>query len=202
MCAGKAVVLGIVLAVCSSLAFGQSYDDLVAKARGGDANVDFKALRMGSITSKSLGVDPKLRAKLTESIKAKKNDEVAKTAEEILKLDFVNPNLHVVAARAYQASGDTKKYQLHSNIYLGLVNSILKDGNGESAKTAYEVISEDEVAAVLTALELQRTSQVHLEEEGHKYMVVTATDRATNATSKVYFNVDKAPVKAPEKQPQ
>jgi len=200
--AGKAIGLSIVIAVCSSFALAQSYEDMVSKARNGDGTLDFKAIRMASLTSKSPGVDPKLRAKLTESLKAKKNDDVAKTAEEILKVDFVNANLHVVAARAYQALGDAKKSQLHTNIYLGLVNSILKDANGESTKTAYEVIAEDEEVAVLTALELQRTGQQSLDEDGHKYVVVTATDRTTNATTKVYFNVDKVPVKAVEKQPQ
>jgi len=172
---------------------------MVAKARAGDANVDFKAMRLAFVTSKSPGVDPKLRTKLSDSIKAKKNDETAKAIEEILRVDFVNANLHALAAQAYLGSGDAKKAELHKNIYLGLVNSILKDANGESTKTAYEVISEDEESAVLTALELKKTGQEKLEEGGHQYLVVTASDAAA-ASTKVYFNVDKVPAKAAEKQ--
>jgi hypothetical protein len=192
----KTLALVIVLAG-AFVVHAQSYDDLVAKARGGAANPDFKAMRIAFTGTKQFtsGVDPKLRAKLADSLKAKKLDEVAKTAQEILNTDFVNPNVHLIAARVYQSLKDEKKAQFHTNVFIGLVNSIINEGNGESTKTAYHVISEDEATAVLAALELRRTSETAVEEGGHKYSVVTAAD-ATNATTKVYFNIDKVPPKA------
>jgi len=189
--------------VISSAAMGQGYDDMVAKVRGGDNNVDFRAMRMAFTQTQQFatGIDPKIRTKLADSLKAKKADEMVKAAQEILKTDFVNPNVHYLAARAYQMLKDEKKAQYHTAIYVGLVNSILKEGDGETAKTAYQVISEDEQTAVLTALELQRTGQSSTEEGGHRYTVVAVTDQA-KASSKVYFNVDKMPAKAAEIKPQ
>src|SRR4051812_19076818 len=102
--AARAIGLSFFIALCSCVAFAQTYEDMVVKARAGDANVDFKAMRLAFVTSKSPGVDPKLRTKLSDSIKAKKNDETAKAVEEILRVDFVNANLHALAAQAYLGS--------------------------------------------------------------------------------------------------
>ena len=194
---GVTLTAFIVLAAAGVMAQA-SYDDMVAKARGGDSKLDFKAMRVAFTGTKqfSTGVDPKLRTKLADSLKAKKFDDVVKTAQEILQTDFVNPNVHFIAARTYQSLKDEKRAQFHTGIYVGLVNSILNEGNGESTKTAYHIISEDEATAVLTALELRRTGETTLDEGGHKYNVVTVAD-ATNATAKVYFNIDKVPVRAP-----
>jgi hypothetical protein len=93
---------------------------------------------------------------------------------------------------AHGALGDAKKAKFHEAVYLGLINSIINGSDGNSTKTAYVVISMLEVPVVLNALDLKRTSQEMIEEGGHKYGVVVATDKNTAETSKVYFNIDVA----------
>ena len=86
---------------------------------------------------------------------------------------------------------------------MALVNSILKDADGNSPKTAYVVISIAEEYVLLNALELKRTAQTAETSDGHNFHVLTAIDKASNESVKVYFNVDKIPLtmSAVPKQP-
>ena len=104
---------------------------------------------------------------------------------------------HLYASTAYEQLGDKKKFEFHKNIYLGLINSIVNGADGESPKTAYQVISVDEESAVLNAYELQKTGQETMAEGGHQFLVVAATDKANGAATKVYFNIDKVAKSAP-----
>jgi len=177
------------------------YTKLIDKLKSNDTAIDYKALRLSFAKSGSPGlyrVDPKLRMKLVESMKAKKYDEIGKTAQEMLKINFLDLNVHAYAAAAYENLKDAKKHAFHQAVYLGLINSIVSSSSGESAKTAYVVVSPDEIIAVLNAFELSRTGIEPLTEGTSRYEVVTAADKASGATSKVYFNVDLMP-KAPEK---
>ena len=171
------------------------YTKLLGKLKGGDTTIDYKAVRLAFARSGApglRGVDSKIRMKLAEAVKARKYDEIANTAQEILKTNFLDLNAHVFAATAYEALKDTKKYDYHQAIYLGLINSIVNGADGESAKTAYVVVSQDEIFAVLRAYELQRTASETITEGASRYHVVTVTDKTNGAISKVYFKLELA----------
>lgn len=181
------------------------YSKLIEKVQNGETAVDYKALRIAYARSGfpgARGVDPKVRAKLVDAVKANKFGDIAKIAEEILKVNPMDINTRVVAASAYQEIKDAKKYDYHQAVYLGLINSIVNAADGESAKTAYVVISRDEIIAVLRAYELQSFSSAEITEGTDRFMVVTATDKTNGGTSKVYFNVNMVPKlpEAPSKQ--
>lgn len=177
------------------------YVKLLDKAKGGDTTIDFKAFRMAYARSGFPGarsVDPKIRLKLIEAIKAKKYDDIASACQEILKVNFLDSTVHAYAASAYMNLKDTKKQDFHEAVYLGLINSIVQGSNGESPKSAYVVVSPDEIFAVLNAYELTKVSSEPLTEGTSRYEVVNVTDKANGAASKVYFNVDMMP-KPPER---
>lgn len=191
-------LLAMALFAMTGAVSGQSssdseYEALLSKVKSGNTSVDFKALRMSYAASSgysSVSIDPKLRLKLIDAVKAKKFDEVAKAAQDILKVSFLDMTAHIYASTAYEALKDKKKSEYHKAVYLGLINSIVTGADGESPKTAYVVISVDEENAVLNAYELQKSGSSSMEEGGHKYDVLTVTDKATGASSKVYFNID------------
>lgn len=176
------------------------YVKLLDKAKGGDTTIDFKAFRMAYARSGFPGarsVDPKIRLKLVEAIKAKKYDDISSACQEILKVNFLDSTVHAYAAAAYMSLKDTKKQDFHQAIYLGLINSILAGSDGESPKTGYVVVSPDEISAVLKAFELTKVSSESVMEGTSRFEVVNVTDKANGAASKVYFNVDMMP-KLPE----
>ena len=177
------------------------YVKLLDKAKGGDTTIDFKAFRMAHVRSGSPGlrlVDPKIRLKLIEAIKAKKYNDIASACQEILKINFLDSTVHAYAASAFMSLKETKKQDFHQAIYLGLINSILAGSDGESPKSAYVVVSPDEISAVLSAFELTKVSVESVMEGTRRYEVVNVTDKANGAASKVYFNVDMMP-KPPER---
>ncbi|MFZ1700222.1 MAG: DUF4919 domain-containing protein [Pyrinomonadaceae bacterium] len=177
------------------------FTKLVEKLKGGDTSIDYRALRVAWARSDfpgARGIDPKLRMKLVESVKANKYDDIAKTADEMLKINPMDINTRATAAAAFLELKDAKKYDYHLAVYQGLINSIVGSADGESQKTAYMVVSRDEMIAVLKAYDLQTTASEELIEGTNRYQIVTAADKSNGGTSKVYFNVDMMP-KMPER---
>ena len=111
-------------------------------------------------------------------------------ADQILKGDYVDMDAHVIASMAYRGLGDTSNADFHKTVYLGLVNSITMSGDGNTAKTAYVVISTSEEYVILRAFGLIPGGQALVTEDGHTFDVLTATDQKTKATVKMYFNID------------
>lgn len=169
------------------------FKTLVAKLKGGDTTVDFKAMRMASADSKEEDAgeaDRELRSKALEAINSKKYEAASKAAEKALQTGYVDIEMHLVMAVANRELGDSKKFEFHKAAYLGLLNSILDGADGKSAKTAYVVISVSEEYSVLGALGLARGSQSLRNEGGHAYDVLSVTDPKTKATQNVWFNID------------
>lgn len=118
---------------CAAFAFGQSknggdetaYNDLVAKVKGGDLSVDFKALRIAFTKTKSYspyGGDAEGTKAAFAAIKA---------VDGMLKDDYVDMDAHVAASLAYRGMGDNEKSEFHEKVYLGLVNSVIANGDGK-----------------------------------------------------------------------
>lgn len=187
-----AILLSCVVSVSAQGDKAAVYNDLLSKVKGGDMTVDFKALRFAFAEKGPAPFDPKVQGGMTKALNDKNYKEAARLADAIQKANFVDMNSHVVAAMAHGALGDAKKAKFHEAVYLGLINSIINGSDGNSTKTAYVVVSLLEVPVVLNALDLKRTSQEMIEEGGHKYGVIVATDKNTAETTKVYFNVDLA----------
>lgn len=190
----------LVTAICALSAHAQAsnYDQLVTKLKGGDTNIDFKLLRFSfaeKTPPEGRVADVKLQTQMATLLNEKKFKDVVKIAEGIHKNNFVDMNSHIMAAMAYQGMSDAKKAKFHESVYLGLVNSVLKDSDGNTPKTAYHVISVAEEYVLLNALELKRGTQAVETVDGSTYHVLTATDPATNQPVKLYFNIDKAGIK-------
>ncbi len=182
----------------NALAQSETYEAMVEKVRGGDASVDFKLLRFAfaeKTPTEARTADAKSYTQMVGLLNEKKFKDVIKIAEGIQKSAFVDMNSHIMAAMAYQGVGNAKKSKFHETVYLGLVNSILKDADGNTPKTAYHVISIAEEYVLLNALELKRGSQTVEQTDGHKYHVLTTTEKATNAAVTLYFNIDKVETK-------
>jgi hypothetical protein len=170
------------------------YKTIVAKLKGGDTKVDYKALRMASASSKAEDAgargDSDAYSKAVSAYRAKKYDEALSNGEKALKTGYLDINTHLLMAAAHKDKGNKEKFEFHKAIYLGLVNSILDGADGESAKTAFVVIEVSEEYAILDALELERGSQGLRHEGGHAFDVLTATDPKTKKSKEVWFNID------------
>jgi hypothetical protein len=102
---------------------------------------------------------------------------------------YVDPDAHMVAAYCEEAAGDPAAAKLDRNIGAGLLKSI-QTGDGLSPATAFTVIDVDEEYALTRALGLKVASQALIQQGGHAYDALQATDdKGQRAT--YYFLVDR-----------
>jgi hypothetical protein len=175
-----------------------SYNDLLIQLKGGDVNIDFKALRMKYTETKEYspkGLDPQTRDRMYKAINEKKFEEARSIAETVLKTDYVDLSAHLVAGMASEALGDTAKFEFHKAVFTGLMSSIVDGADGTSAKTAYQVISIPEEYAVLDYFKLKSSGQSLANDPGHKYDVLTVTEANSSETAKMYFSVVQKPAR-------
>ena len=115
-----------------------------------------------------------------------------KELDRQLETSFVNIDLHGAAMAIYDKLGDKEKFALHEKIARGLVEAIMKAGDGKTAETAFPVIEVREEYTILGALGLEHSDQKLQSVGGHKYDVMTVEKDGKPVD--VYFNID-APMK-------
>lgn len=172
---------------------GPSYAEMAPKLQGGDTSVDYRALRIAYSSTKSagpFGPNPAARSEMNKAFNEKRYKDAIKSADEILKEAYVNPNAHAVKSMAYRELGDELKADFHKAVYLGLVNSIISSGDGKTPETAFVVISTEEEYVVMRALGYSVGSQALQSANGYMFDVLSGTDEKTKQPVKMYFNID------------
>jgi hypothetical protein len=171
----------------------KDYQELVAKLKGGDSNIDYKALRMAFTETAEYsysGPDRAEQDKFFKPFNDKKYKEALKQTEAFLEKNYVDANAHYVAYNSAKELKDDKKAEFHKAVLLGLLNSIKSGNDGLSAKTPFYVITINEEYTLLNFLGYQRGSQSLRHLDGHTFDVLTATNTKTNEKAEFFFNID------------
>ena len=159
-----------------------------------DPKADYLKLRMAFTETASYNPyepDRKTQEEMTQALDKKEYDKAIQLADKALKTNYVDLKAHSVAHRAYTALGKADQAKFHRAVFNGLVQSILKSGDGKTAATAYVVISTDEEYAVLAELGIRRTRQALMEEKGQKFDRMDGIDQKSKERVTLYFNVTK-----------
>lgn len=169
------------------------YEALLEKVKAGDTTVSFKELRM--TYTESEGYDPygggsEARKAMLTALNDKSYDKALEHAGNLLKQKYVDIIAHLVSSIAYNELKNPERGKYHRGIADGLIQSILKSGDGKSLETAYVVIATDEEYALFNALGLKAVSQSLVHDKGHSYDKMDVIDRKTIQTTTFYFNVD------------
>ena len=170
-----------------------SYDELLARLKGGDTKIDYKAFRIAYSETKGAspyGSDREGRRLMNVAVIDKRYDDAIKLADEILKTTYLATDAHVAASISYRALGDTQRADFHKSIYLGLINSVLAGGDGKTPNTAFVVVSVEEEYAVMKALGCTVWGQTLGTQGGHRFDVLSGTEESTKSPVKIYFNID------------
>jgi len=169
----------------------ESYSALLKKLKDGDSSIDFQALRFAFAETDEYSPYGCKDREMFKNLNEKKFKEALKSANTLLEKCYVSIDSHYVATIANRELKNEKEYEAHRKIYVGLVDSIIKKGDGKSMKTAWTVISVDEEYAVLSVLGYRRTSQALMNKEGSRYDVLDAYDLDDESNkTKFYFNID------------
>lgn len=171
----------------------KKYEAMLEKARKGEGEVDYRALRFAYFETP--GYNPlsgmMVYRSLWGALEQSNWAEAAKMAEAVLSKSYVDINAHMVAHVAYRRQGDEEKANLHRRWADGLIASVKAGGDGKTPETAWHVISTSEEYAVLRSMDMRPVGQALKQADGHFYDELTVVDPQTRAQAKVYFNVDR-----------
>lgn len=171
-----------------------SYALLLERVKKSDATVDFRELRMAYTETSDYspyGGDRDTRQKMFAALKAKEFEQALESAEKILARNFVEINAQFGAYVANRELGNADKATFHRFVFDGLIKSITASGDGQSAATAFVVISTDEEYVLLNFMGLRATGQSLITQNGHSFDRMTALNPKTNETVNYFFNIDK-----------
>jgi hypothetical protein len=170
-----------------------TYEVLLARLTGGDTKIDYTLLRLTYSRSKDAnpyGADHDARRLMNAAVIEKRCDEAMKMADALLASIYVSADAHVAKSSCYRAAGDNVRADFHKAIYLGLINSVLAKGDGNSTESAYTVVTIEEEYAVMKALGYTAWAQAFVRQGEHTFDVVSGTDERSKSSAKFYFNVD------------
>ncbi len=172
-----------------------TYDELVARAKTGDANVDYLALR--NAFAESPNYDPygsNLRGLQNDMLDAYRRADCAAVvakADSILAVNFVHVDAHLLASLCHGKLGNEQAMRRERQAARGLIDSILRSGDGKSEESAFVVIQISEEYSILRLLELQPSSQALIHAQGHSYDRFEAKSSDTGQQVVVFFNIDR-----------
>jgi hypothetical protein len=140
-------------------AFGDEYSLLVAKLELGDTNIDYAAFRESFLHSKQFEVAGsrheelrRLRASVPELIQKSQYSELVRTMKSILSIDYTDMSAHKFLQQTYKIVGDEVNTKKYHDIEFGLLNSIVRNGDGKSCPTAWPVVQIEEEYFILGVL--------------------------------------------------
>ncbi|MGB4101974.1 MAG: DUF4919 domain-containing protein [Alphaproteobacteria bacterium] len=136
---------------------------LVSIAESDNKKVNFNHLRRSflfdNVFQRVWVLKPEIDALRQEMIyAAQANDhvKVRVTSRLLLTVKYPDIQAHKLLAAACVAAGWRGCAEHHNLIYLGLLNSVVKDGDGKTCATAWKVFSVDEENAILETMRMRR----------------------------------------------
>jgi hypothetical protein len=169
-----------------------TYESLLERVKKEDPEVDFTALRMAYADSPNYKeTDSDLRKAMFSALNEKNYDKAIAVAGQILDVNYLDIDAHLVSAIVSKRKNDTERQKRHDYVGKGLTQSILASGDGKTPETAYVVISVDEEYSLLRVLGLRMQSQALLGLGAHHYDKLEVTDREVQGKRTLFFNIDK-----------
>ena len=171
----------------------ERYRSMAARLEAGDLTVDLGELRRAYADSADFTTESSsaLQAELMDAMGKRDFPRAIRSAQKAIETKYANIHAHHALYFAYRETGDEERFKFHFAVWKGLIDSILRSGDGKSETTAYEVMSIDEEYLVLRILGLVPVLQSLKMDGDHKCDVMKAKNPATQEEVKLYFNIDK-----------
>ena len=110
-------------------------------------------------------------------------------ARVTLRHNIADGEAHIAAWSCLKQLGRQPEADQEWSILQALLQSILKSGDGKSAKTAWFVVGLREEFFTLGALQLQSKEQHSVKEDGHYFSRIVAADES-GKIAVLWFNID------------
>lgn len=100
-----------------------------------------------------------LRKTMHELMEKSKYADIVEVAKKMLSIDYTDMEAHKILQQTYKILGDTANQKKYHDIEFGLLNSIVKNGDGKTCKTAWPVIQVTEEYFILDILDAKLLRQ-------------------------------------------
>jgi hypothetical protein len=137
-------------------AFGDKYSTFVGKLESGQTDINYKEFRESFIESEQFKIASKkskefdsLEKEMYAQMGKEKFQEVISVTKKMLNIDYTSMIAHKILRQTYKIIGDTVNAAKYKTIQFGLLNSIVKNGDGKTCTTAWPVIQVQEEYFIL-----------------------------------------------------
>jgi len=139
--------------------FKDKYCDYVKKLEAGQTDIDYRDFRYSFIDSEQFKI-ASAKSSLLDSLEKKMfslmnqadYQEIIRIAKAMLSIDYTSLIAHKILRQTLQLIGDTANARKYKTIQFGLLNSIVRNGNGKTCATAWPVIQLSEEYFILRML--------------------------------------------------
>jgi hypothetical protein len=144
--------------------FDDKYSKYVGQLESGDLNIDYADFRNSYLDSKHFRKKRRsnydsLKTLTYAEIKNKDYPEVIKLTKAMLSIDYTSLFAHKYLQQTYKILGDTLNQKKYHDIEFGLLNSIVKSGDGKTCESGWHVIQIEEEYFILNMIGAQFQSQ-------------------------------------------
>jgi hypothetical protein len=147
--------------------YHDKYSAFVTQLEAGQTNVNYTEFRESFLESEQFKAASKqkpdlstLRKEIHELMRKSKSAEIIDITKKMLSIDYTDMEAHKILHQTYKILGDAPNSKKYHDIEFGLLNSIIKKGDGKTCQTAWPVIQINEEYFILQMLgaKLQKQS--------------------------------------------
>ena len=138
---------------------GDKYSKLVRQLEAGETNINYREFRDSFLESGQFELAANQNSALDaltktvhELMKKAKYSDIVEVAKKILSIDYTDIEAHKILQQTYKILGDAPNQKKYHDIEFGLLNSIVKNGDGKTCQTAWPVIQVTEEYFILGML--------------------------------------------------
>jgi hypothetical protein len=189
-----ALLAAVLVVAIGGAALSAGYEELVAQAKQGKADIDYAALRIAYADSKFYdGYNSdvvNLREPFQKAFTDGDCESAVKQGQAILEKNYVFIDAHFVLSICYHQLGQTEQSERHTAAARGLLKAILASGDGKTPETAFVVISVAEEYSLIGVQGSKKLQQALINKNGHSYDLLTVVNKS-GGKDEIYFNVDR-----------
>ena len=139
--------------------YRDKYAKLVKQLETGQTNINYSEFRESFLESEQFKTASRqkpdlntLRKEMHDLMQKSKSAEIIGVTKKMLSIDYTDMEAHKILHQTYKIIGDTANSKKYHDIEFGLLNSIIKKGNGKTCQTAWPVIQINEEYFILQML--------------------------------------------------
>src|SRR5262245_60724483 len=139
--------------------FDDKYSRFVRSLESGHTAINYREFRESFMESKQFQIAAArkrevetLEATIPELMKQSSYSELVRVNKQILSVDYTDMRAHKILQQTYKIIGDEPNRRKYHDIEFGLLNSIVKNGDGKTCPTAWPVVQVKEEYFILDML--------------------------------------------------